>query len=236
MALIKSELMFPRLNRAEIALLTRFGNERSTSKNETLFDSADSNVSVFVVLQGRLDIVRPFKNSEALLVSHGPREFSGGENLISGGPGSVRGKTKIPSRLLEIERVDLLHAQTHPLLSETFLRSYLLRRAFSPSSVAGDSLLVGSSHSGGTLRVKAFLERNAHPYTYLDLDRDSGVQWLLDQFAVRADEIPILICGGRTVLRNPSNAMISAVLDAESIVNHSNLWDIEISVFSPGGD
>ena len=236
MTAIKNELMFPRLSRTEIALLTRFGIERSTEKNEILFESADTNVSVFVVLRGRLDIVRPFKNSEAMLVSHGPGEFSGGENLLSGGSSSVRGKTKVPSRLLEINRVDQLHAQTHSLLSETFLRSYLLRRAYSLSNPARDSLLIGSSHSGGTLRVKAFFARNGYPYTYLDLDRDSAVQWLLDQFAVRSEEVPILICGGRTLLRNPSNSLISAVLEAESLVNHSNLWDIEISVFSPGGD
>jgi|SRR5579863_774385 len=236
MAFVKSELMFPRLNRAEIALLTRFGNERSTAKNEILFDSADTSVSVFVVLHGRLDIVRPSKNSEALLVSHGPGEFSGGENLLSTGSSSVKGKTKVPSRLLEINRVDLLHTQTHSLLSETFLRSYLLRRAHSHSSNATDSLLIGSSRSGGTLRVKAFLERNAYPYNYLDLDRDSAVQWLLDQFAVRPEEIPILICGGRTLLRNPSNSMVSSILEAESVTKHSSLWDIEISVFSPGGD
>jgi thioredoxin reductase (NADPH) len=237
MAGLNNELMYPRLNRAEIALLTRFGKERSTGKNEILFDAADTNVSVFVVLQGRLSILRPFKNTEALLVSHGPGEFSGEINLLLGSPSPVRAKTEVPSRLLEIKPNNLMQiAETHSTLSEVFFRSYLLRRAYSASSKEQDSLLIGSSHSGGTLRVKAFLERNSCPYTYLDLDRDSAVQWLLDQFAVRPEEVPILICGRRTVLRNPSNSIISAILEAESAVANSNLWDIEISVFSPGGD
>ena len=34
------------------------------------------------------------------------------------------------------------------------------------------SVLIGSTHSAGTLRVKEFLTRNGHPYTYIDLDRD----------------------------------------------------------------
>lgn len=116
-----------------------------------------------------------------------------------------------------------------------FLRSYLLRRAYLVSSATEDSLLVGSNRSAGTLRVRAFLERNARPYTYLDLDRDSAVRWLLDQFAVRPEEVPILICGGRIVLRNPSNAMVANSLEVISSADNSSMWKIEIAVFSPGG-
>jgi thioredoxin reductase (NADPH) len=85
------------------------------------------------------------------------------------------------------------------------------------------------------LRVRNFLAQNACPYTYLDLDRDPAVQWLLDQFAVRPEEIPILICRGRTVLRNPSNAMVAAVLNVKSNADNSGMWDIEMAVFSPAG-
>ncbi len=236
MAVIKSKLMFPKLNRAEIALLSTFGNERSTARNEILFNPGDTDVPVFVVFDGHLEMVTVFKNSETLVVSHGPGEFSGEVNLLSGGPSPVRGKTKEPSRLLEIKRNDLLHfAETHSLLSKVFLRSYLLRRAYSVSSMMGGSLLVGSNHSAGTLRVKALLERNACPYTYLDLDRDPVVQWLLDQFAVRPEEVPILICRGRIVLSNPSNAMIEASLKVKSSADNSSLYDVEFAVFSPGG-
>ena len=73
-----------------------------------------------------------------------------------------------------------------------------MRRVYSATSMTEESLLVGSNHSAGTLRLRAFLAQNACVYTYLDLDRDPAVQWLLDQFAVRPEEVPILICRGRT--------------------------------------
>ena len=44
--------------------------------------------------------------------------------------------------------------------------------------------MIGSSHCAGTLRIKEFLTRNGHPYAYIDLDRDAGVQELLDRFHV----------------------------------------------------
>jgi thioredoxin reductase (NADPH) len=235
MAVVKSELMFPKLNRAEIALLSTLGNERSTNGNEVLFEPGDANVPVFVVLDGRLEIARVFKKGESLVVSHSPGEFSGEVDLLLGGPSAVRGKTKKPSRLLEIKRNDLLHiAATRSLLSEVFLTSYLLRWAYSVSSRTGNPLLVGSNHSAGTLRVRAFLERNARPYTYLNLDCESAVQWLLDQFAVRPEEIPILICRGGMMLRNPSNAMVGASLEVKSSADDSSLFDVEFAVFSPG--
>lgn len=236
MEVIKSELMFPKLSRAEIAMLSTFGSERSTASSEILFDPGDTDVPVFVVLDGCLDIVRVFKKGEPVVVSHDPGEFSGEVNLLLGGPSPIRARTQKPSRLLEIQRKDLLHiAETHSLLSPVFLGSYLLRRTYSVSSEPEDSLLVGSNHSASTLRLRVFLGRNGCPYTFLDIDRDPAVQWLLDQFAVRPEEIPLLICGGRTVLRNPSNAMAASILDVEPIADNSGPWDIEMAVFSPGG-
>ena len=60
------------------------------------------------------------------------------------------------------------------------------------------------NHCSGTLRVKEFLTRNGHPYAYIDLDRDADVQGLLDRFHVTAADVPVVICRGEVVLRNPT--------------------------------
>jgi len=59
------------------------------------------------------------------------------------------------------------------------------------------------------LRVKEFLTRNGHPYSYIDLDVDAGVQDLLDAFQVGAKDVPVVICRGEVVLRNPTNVQIA---------------------------
>jgi len=51
---------------------------------------------------------------------------------------------------------------------------------------------VGSRHSANTLKLREFLSRNGHPYTYVDLDTDPTSQELLDRFQVKLDEIPIV--------------------------------------------
>ena len=45
----------------------------------------------------------------------------------------------------------------------------------------GGAVLIGSSHSADTLRLKAFLVRNGHPHVYLDVERDREVDALLDE-------------------------------------------------------
>lgn len=80
----------------------------------------------------------------------------------------------------------------------------------------GDAVLLGSIHCAGTLRVREFLSRNAQPYAFVDLDSDADVQELLDRFHVSEDDIPVLICRGQRVLRNPTDEEIADVSGSAS--------------------
>jgi thioredoxin reductase (NADPH) len=228
------ESLFPKLNRTGIALLSRFGKERSVDECEILIDFGEKNASVFVVLDGNLEIVRVFRSKEKPVMVHGPGEFTGEADVFSGSPSVVRARASKPCTLLEIEPAELQQiVQMHSLLNEVFLRAYLLRRANLIWNTVGDALLVGSKHSAGTLRLKAFLGWNACSYTYLDLDHEPVVQRLLDQFAVRPEEIPIVICRGRVLLRNPSNAMAAASLKLERTAVPAGIKEVAWAVREP---
>jgi len=101
------------------------------------------------------------------------------------------------------------------------MRAFILRRLSLIEHGQGDVVVLGSTHSAGTLRVKEFLARNGHPYSYVDLERDADVQALLDRFHVRVDEVPVLICRGQTVLRNPTNEEVAACLGFNEIEEHA---------------
>ena len=87
----------------------------------------------------------------------------------------------------------------------------------------------------GTLRIKEFLTRNGHPYTYIDLDRDDGVQAFLDHFHVAVTEVPVLICRGDAVLRNPSNQRIAECLGFNDAVDQTHVRDVVIVGAGPSG-
>ena len=77
--------------------------------------------------------------------------------------------------------------------------------------------------------------RNGHPYSYVDLERDSDVQMLLDSFRIAASEIPVLICRGQLVLRNPSNQQIADCLGFNESVDQTKVRDLVIIGAGPSG-
>ena len=92
-----------------------------------------------------------------------------------------------------------------------------------------------STHSAGTLRIKEFLMRNGHPYSYVDLERDHDVQNLLDSFQISASEIPVLICRGQVVLRNPGNQQIADCLGFNESIDQTQVRDLVVIGAGPSG-
>src|SRR5438093_975584 len=74
-----------------------------------------------------------------------------------------------------------------------------------------------------------------HPYSYIDLDRDSGVQALLDRFHVSVHDVPVVICRGELVLRNPSNEQLAECLGFNDAINQTQLRDVVIIGAGPAG-
>jgi thioredoxin reductase (NADPH) len=60
------------------------------------------------------------------------------------------------------------------------MRAFILRRVELIAAGVGDIVLIGSTYSADTLRIKEFLMRNGHPYSYIDLEHDPDVQNMLD--------------------------------------------------------
>src|SRR3989442_14791528 len=118
-------------------------------------------------------------------------------NGLYGRIGIVQIRASEPSELIEIEREALQGlVQTDSELSDIFLRAFILRRLELIARGSGDLILIGSSHSLDTFRIKEFLTRNYQPYSYIDLERDSEVQEMLDRFSLSIDDLPVLICRG----------------------------------------
>jgi thioredoxin reductase (NADPH) len=115
------------------------------------------------------------------------------------------------------------------------MRAFILRRLELISRGQGNLILLGSRHSANTLRLREFLSRNGHPYSYVDLDTDNTSQELLDRFAVTPSEIPVVICSGRSVLRNPSNQELADCLGFNATINESQVRDLIIVGAGPAG-
>ena len=193
------EKIFPKLTPAQIDRIASHGHIRSVQSGEVLIEQGDTSVPFFVVITGEVEIVRPFGAHETLVTVHGSGEFTGEVNMLSGRRSLVRARATKPGNVIELDHQQMLAlVQTDAELSDILMRAFILRRVELIAAGVGDIVLIGSTHSASTLRIKEFLMRNGHPYSYIDLERDHDVQNLLDSFKISASEIPVLICARPT--------------------------------------
>ena len=228
--------VFPTLTPEQIKRVALHGHVRRLRAGEVLAQVGDAHMSFFVVTAGRLEARRPSGTGGELVAVHAPGHFTGEVTMLSGRRGLVRVQASEPSDVIELEREQLLTlVQTDSELSDIFMRAFILRRTELIAHGLGDVVVVGSSHSPGTLRIKEFLTRNGHPHAYIDLDHDPGVQELLDRFHVSVADVPILICRGDAVLRNPTNQRIAECLGFNEAIDHSQVRDLVVIGAGPSG-
>src|SRR6266705_2607914 len=227
---------FPMLTSAQIARIAVHGQVRHVQRGEVLMEAGEQTPRFFVVTAGHIAIVRPSGVTEELVVVLRPGQFTGEVTMLSGRRGLVRIRAGEAGAVVELERDYILAlVQTDGELSEILLRAFILRRVELIAHGFGDVVLVGSRHSPGTLRIQAFLTRNGHPYASIDLDRDAGVQALLDQFQVTVDDVPVVICRGVVVLRNPTNGQIADCLGFNEAIDHAQVRDLVVVGAGPAG-
>jgi thioredoxin reductase (NADPH) len=230
------EKIFPKLTQAQIDRIALYGHTRSVKPGEILIEQGDTPMPFFVVLAGEVEIVSPLGTKETLITVHGKGQFTGDVNMISGRRSIVRARATVASEVIVLDNKDLLRlVQNDAELSEILMRAFILRRVELIAAGVGDLILIGSIHSAGTLRIKEFLLRNGHPYSYVDLEQDPDVQNLLDNFQIDASNIPVLICRGQVVLRNPNNQEIADCLGFNEPIDQTKARDLVIVGAGPSG-
>jgi thioredoxin reductase (NADPH) len=227
--------LFPKLAASQIERIASVGHKRQVAKDEMLIKQGEV-APFFVVISGRLDIIQPTDQGELTIVQHGPGEFTGELNMLTGRRSLVCARMGEAGEVIELDPKGMQEiVQTDVGISQVLMTAFIIRRLELIANNAGDVAVIGSAHSPGTLRIKEFLTRNGHPYHYLDLDKDAGVQEMLDKFTVRVDEIPVVICRGSAVLRNPSNQQVADCLGLNPKLDESQILDVVVVGAGPAG-
>jgi thioredoxin reductase (NADPH) len=234
--LARADHVFPTLTPEQIARIAPHGRVRAIRAGEVLVEAGDKVVPFFVVTAGQIEVVRPSDTIETIIVVHMPGQFTGEVNMISGRRALFQARVRESGEVIELDREQMVAlVQTDAELSEILMRAFILRRVELVASQLGDVVLIGSMHSPGTLRIREFLTRNSHPYAYIDLDHDADVQALLDRFHVAVADVPVLICRGNAVMRNPTNQQIAACLGFNDAIDQTHTRDVVIVGAGPSG-
>ena len=228
--------MFPQLTAAQIGRLETHATHRRVIKGEILAEPGDRNRPMLVVLSGGIEVVQPSMDGEVLVVVHTAGSFTGEMSTLQGVGSLVRSRVREEGEVLVVTE-DRLRTiiQTDAELSELFMRAFILRRVGLIASQAGDVILLGSSHSAGTLRLQQFLTRNSFPFVNLDVNTDPAVHTLLERFHINADEVPVVLCRGEVVLKNPSNEEVAACLGMNQQIDDDRVRDVIVVGAGPSG-
>jgi thioredoxin reductase (NADPH) len=232
----RDEEMFPTLTADQISRIAVHGRARHVQQGEVLIEAGEETARLFVVTVGQIETSALSGTVRKIVAVIQPGMFTGEVTMLSGRRGLAQTTATEPSEVIEVDRAELLSlVQKDSELGDILMRAFILRRVTLIAGQFGDVVLVGSIHCAGTLRVKEFLTRNGHPYSYIDLDRDDGVQELLDHFQVSAADVPILICRGQVVLRDPTNEEIAACLGFNDAIDQTHIRDAVIIGAGPSG-
>jgi thioredoxin reductase (NADPH) len=227
---------FPVLTEAQLERATTGLPVRAYSAGDVLLEPGQSPPGVFVLLDGELEIIRVLDRKPTVVRVLEAGQFTGEVGTLAGRPAVVRIAAKTPARVVLIPRERLLTLVRNDAdLSDVFMRAFVLRRADLISLGFGDVVLVGSDHCAGTLRIRDFLVRNDYPFAEIDLDRERDVEGLLQQFHIALADVPVLICRGTIILRNPSNQEIADCLGFNAAIDVTKPRDLVIVGAGPAG-
>jgi thioredoxin reductase (NADPH) len=195
---------FPRLDAAGIAAFEAIGTRRQISPGEHLYRAGDATYDFFVVLSGAVDILAEREGQEQLVVRHGPGNFLGELNLLTGLRVFVSARVAEAGEVIAVPAADLRRViATQPALSDLILTAYLARRLNLMTSAASSIRIIGSRFSPETAHLRELLFRTRVPHEWIDPDRDQQVDRLLRELEVAPSDLPVVVATG-SVLRKPT--------------------------------
>lgn len=228
--------MFPVLTPDEMVRLRRFGGVEKFRQGEALATVGRSGLGLILILDGEVEISQHDETGQRThIVTHQRGSFMGELAQLSGRPSLVDAYalTDVEAVVLPPERLRaLLIAEAD--LGERIMRALILRRVGLIESGAGP-IIIGAGDDADVLRLTNFLRRNGHPHQHLDPATDSCAATLVERFKVEVEELPIVLCPGGALLRNPPEGTLARCIGLVGPIDPDRLFDLVVVGAGPAG-
>src|SRR5438094_2995290 len=231
-------IAFPTLDETQIARLSACtaAVPRSYEDGQTLFAVGARDQKFFVVKSGEVEIVDYSGDEPKRLTVHRKGQFTGDISHVTGAPAVVSAIARGHCEVVEISGEGLRRVlNLCPDLSEIILQAFIARRQLLHQSPSFTGLrVIGSRYSADTFRVRDFLAKNRVLFTWVDVETDPQVDRLLRQFGVTEADTPVVACGHRLMLRNPSNRQLADVIGIRQQLEQA-VYDLAVVGAGPAG-
>lgn len=231
----REQIAFPKFSDEEIEQLRVYGNEREFGPGRFLFRTGERWFAFFVVLQGGIQILDTSGEGESEVAVHGPGEFTGDIDMITGRAAVVDGRAQGVTRVLEIESDCLKRIISEvPQLSETILSAFLMRRTLLKEKGYRGATVYGGRSNPETLKVRELLARNGVPFTWEDTDDSEESCAILQEFQVQEEDYPVVLTAAGELLRNPTPQVLARAVGMREH-GQGQKYDVAIVGAGPAG-
>src|SRR6516162_934309 len=233
----RRDQIFPVLETADIERMRRFGRLRSFRAGEVLARVGQVADGLTIILAGKVEVSRHDKLTDREpMAIHGPGQFIVELAQLAGRPALIDARALEPGEALIIPPEQLralLIAEVE--LGERIMRALILRRVSLLERGVGGPIIVGRADNGDVLRLAGFLRRNGHPHESLDPEADPEAKALVERFHVDPGQLPIVLCPGGQLLRNPSEAELARCIGLVGPIDPNRVYDVAIVGAGPAG-
>jgi thioredoxin reductase (NADPH) len=226
----------PALDAPEIERVRRFGKLHWFRAGEALQTMGQSAAGLTVVVAGVAVTERDHFGNRKPIAVHGPGNFMGELAQLTDRPALVDAIAEDPVQALVVapERLRaLIIAEAE--LGERIMRALILRRVAIQQAGTGGPVILGRAENGDVLRLQGFLRRNDHPYRWLDPQTDAPAKVLVERFQIDPASLPIVLCPGGQLLRNPSDGELARCLGLVRPIDPDRLYDVAVVGAGPAG-
>jgi thioredoxin reductase (NADPH) len=231
-----SQGAFPRLGDDAIdALEKRGAKRRAIAVGDVLFAEGDKTYDFFVVLSGKVAIVRNAGcEDQSVIGVHGEHRFLGELNLLTGEAVYLTAQVVEAGEVLQLPRTELRNfIDSEQSIADVIMRAYLARRSLLIGLGAGPRI-IGSRFSRDTQRLRVFMARNRFPHDFMDLEEDPQAEAFVRTVGLEPDQTPIVL-HAHHMLRNPSNEELARVLGLRRPSNSEAVCDVLVVGAGPAG-
>jgi thioredoxin reductase (NADPH) len=231
-------IAFPTLDETQITRLSECtaAVTKSYEDGQTLFAVGDRELKFFIVKAGEVEIVDSSGDEPRRVTVHDKGQFTGDVSHLTGAPAVVSAVARGRCEVVEVSGEGLRRVLNQcPDLSDLILQAFIARRQLLHRSPDFTGLrVIGSRYSTDTFRVRDFLAKNRVLFTWVDLETDPQVDRLLKQFGVTEADTPVVACGQRLMLRNPSNRQLADTIGIRQPLEQT-VFDLAVVGAGPAG-
>lgn len=231
----ESDVIFPRLDEAQIATMAAAGRTEKLSTGQILISPGDLDFDLIVLRGGCVEVLDAYgTDNERVLVSYGARQFVGELNLITMEPALLTVRVAQEGEGIFVSREALRGVISRDTrLGDMIMNALVSRRATIIEAESG-ARLIGHGGDPATRELREFLTRNRVPHRFIDLDGSDLAVSPTDGRPLAAADLPMLVSGEK-ILRAPTVQAATALNLRAPNKTAKKAWDTLIVGGGPGG-